>query len=196
MLLRVKKIMKPIFQILFFVILLFSSAQTALCETGVNEKSPEFEFVTMDGEKISSEGLKGKIIVLDFWNTRCNGCIKSMPQMEKFYQKYKDDKRLAIYCVNSGWDPIETAKKFTENGRNHFWFWSWGEKYDLPFAYDTGSATMKKFNLNSNPATIIIDKEFNIRVKHSEYVEEFLDFLNKSVEPLLAEKSNKVDNEN
>ncbi len=188
--------MKPICHILFFVILICSNAETGLCGTGGNEKSPKFEFVTMDGEKISSGKLKGKIIVLDFWNTRCNGCIKSMPQMEKFYQKYKDDKRLAIYCVNSGWDPVETAKKFTESGRNHFWLWSWGEKYDLPFAYDAGSATMKQFNLNSNPTTIIIDKEFNIHVKHSEYVEDFYGFLNKSVEPLLAEKTDKVDKEN
>ncbi len=190
--------MKPIFNILTFVfiILAASNAQTALCATDPNEKAPEFKFVTLDGEKISSDSLKGKIIVLDFWNTRCDACIKSMPQMEKFYQKYKNDKRLAIYCVNSGWEPIETAKSFANSGRNHFWLFSWGEKYDLPFAYDNKSATMKQFKLNSNPTTIIIDTEFNIRVKHVGYIEDFYGFLNENVELLLATKSNTADNSN
>lgn len=178
------------------MILVALSAKTALCATDANEKAPEFEFATLDGEKINSDSLKGRIIVLDFWNTRCDACIKSMPQMEKFYKKYKNNKRLVIYCVNSGWDPIETAKKFANSERHHFWLWSWGGKYDLPFAYDNKSATMKQFKLNSNPTTIIIDTEFNIRVKHSGYIEDFYGFLKEHIEPLLVVKSNEVDNSN
>lgn len=186
--------MKSVFHILICLLLISISlsAQTALCATDTNETAPDFEFVTLSGEKVRSDNLKGKVIVLDFWNNRCNPCIKSMPQMEKFYQKYKNDKQVAIYFVNSGWDSLEKAKSFANKRRKHFLFFSWGEKYDLPFAYDSKSATIKKFKLDSNPLTIIIDTEFNIRVKHSRYIKDFYVFLNENIKPLLVAGCNTV----
>ena len=83
---------------------------------------------------------------------------------------------------------MEKAKSFVDTKRSSFLFISLGTKYDLPFAYDRASATMKTFNLDSNPSTIIIDARFRIRVKHSAFIEEFYDFLNKHVQQYLAEK--------
>jgi thiol-disulfide isomerase/thioredoxin len=184
--------MKRIFHVIigFAVILISLNGQTALCATDANEKAPAFEFVTLSGEKINYDSLQGKVIILDFWDTHCNPCIKSMTQMEKFYQKYKDDKRVTIYLVNAGWEPIENAKSFANQGKH---FFSRGKKYDLPFAYDNNSVTMKKFKFDSTPSTIIIDADFNIRAKHSGYIKELYAFLNKNVEQLLSADSNKVD---
>ena len=165
-----------------------SNAQSLSNERDSLQISPEFEFVTLTGQQVSSKNLKGKIIVLDFWSSTCNPCKKSMPQIEKFCQKYKNDERVAIFLVNSGWETIEKAKAFADSKRSNFLFLSTGAKYDLPFAYDKESLTMKTFNLDSNPSTIIIDARFRIRVKHSAFIEEFYDFLNKHVEQYLAEK--------
>jgi len=108
--------------------------------------------------------------------------------MEKFYQQYKNDQRVAIYLVNSGWEMIDKAKDFANTKRSSFLFFSWGTKYDLPFAYDKGSSTIKAFSLDSNPSTIIIDAKFRIRVEHSGFIKDFYDFLTKHVEQYLAEK--------
>ena len=164
------------------------NAQAIASVMDTTEIAPMFEFITMNGEKISSDDLKGKVVILDFWSTDCTPCIKSMPQMEKFYQKFKNDKRIAIYLVNSGWESLEKARSFAHTKREHFLFFSWGEKYDLPFAYDNGSATLKKFKLDSNPSTIIIDTGFRIRVKHSGYIQDFYGFLNEHVDQLLAQQ--------
>jgi Thiol-disulfide isomerase and thioredoxins len=150
--------------------------------------SPEFKFVTLTGQQVVSSDLKGKIIVLDFWDTRCGPCRKSMPQIEKFYQQYKNDQRVMVYLVNAGWEKIEKAKGFADTKRSGFLFFSWGARYDLPFAYDNGSSAMEKFNFESTPSTIIIDARFRVRVKHSGFIEEFDDFLTKHVEQYLAEK--------
>lgn len=181
-------IMKMVFRLFIFLSLIQTAlnAQTASSVNVTNEISPAFEFVTLNGDIISSGNLKGKIVILDFWSSDCGPCIRSMPQMEKFYQKYKNDERVAIYFVNSGWESIEKARNFAYAKREHFLFFSWGENYDLPFAYDNESATMKKFNLNSNPSTVIIDAGFRIHVKHSGYIRDFYDFLNENVEQLLA----------
>ena len=157
-------------------------------ERDTNQISPEFEFFTLTGQHVSSQNLKGKIIVLDFWSSDCTPCRKSMPQIEKFYQQYKNDQRVAIYLVNSGWETIEKAKGFANSKRSSFLFFSWGTTYDLPFAYDQGSSTMKALNLDSNPSTIIIDARFRIRVDHSGFMRDFYDFLSKHVEQCLTEK--------
>jgi thiol-disulfide isomerase/thioredoxin len=182
--------MRPAFCLLLFLCLIpaSSNAQTAIAVKDTTDIAPAFQFVTLNGENVSSDNLKGKVVVLDFWSSDCGPCVKSMPQMERFYQKYKDDKRVAIYLVNSGWESFEKAKSFAKGKREHFLFFSWGEKYDLPFAYDNASATLKKFRLDSNPSTIIIDAGFRIRVKHSGYIKDFYDFLNGHVDHLLAQQ--------
>lgn len=164
------------------------SAQIAHDERDSTRVSPEFEFITLSGQEVASRDLKGKVIVLDFWNSTCNPCKKSMPQLEKFYQQYKNDQRVAVYFVNSGWETIEKARSFADTRRSGFLLFSWGTKYDLPFAYDKGSSTMKTFGLDSNPATIIIDARFIIRVRHSGFIEGFSDFLTNHVEQYLNGK--------
>jgi thiol-disulfide isomerase/thioredoxin len=164
-----------------------SHAQVVPGTADSSHGSPQFNFVTLSGQQVLSANLKGKVIVLDFWSTDCNPCRKSMPQMEDFYRRYKNNPRVAVYLVNSGWESIDKARAFASSKRSSFLFFSWGTKYDLPFAYDSGSVTMKTFDLNSNPSTIIIDAGFRIRVRHSGYIEKFYDFLTAHVEQYLAE---------
>ncbi len=173
----------PITSILF----LSAKAQQKNSLETPDQRSPEFEFVTLEGAHIASAGLKGKIIVLDFWSTDCPPCRKSMPQLEEFYQKYRNNPKVAIYMVNSGWESIDKAKDFADSKRSGFMFFSWGAKYDLPFAYDQGSKTLKSFGFNSNPSTVIIDAKFRIRLKHSGFIKDINSYLSQQVDQCLAE---------
>ena len=150
--------------------------------------SPDFCFITLGGQKVMSSDLKGKVVVLDFWSTDCTPCVKSMPQLEEFYQRYKNNPNVAFYLVNSGWEPIEKAKTFATSKRSSFLFFSWGTRYDLPFAYDSASVTLKAFDFDSNPSTVIIDAKCRIRLRHSGYVEKVKDFLVDHVERCLVER--------
>ena len=150
--------------------------------------APEFSFITLDGQKVLSSSLKGKVVVLDFWSTDCTPCRKSMPQLEEFYRKYKNNPDVAIYLVNSGWEPIEDARAFATSRRSSFLFFSWGTTYDLPFAYDSASVTLQAFGFDSNPSTVILDTKSRVRVRHSGYLKDLRGFLIDHVERYLAER--------
>jgi len=125
------------------------------CSTDKNV--PDFELQTLNGKIITSEELRGKIVLLDFWDTHCGPCIKLMPHMEELYLKYKDNPSVVILIVNAGWQSIDEAKSFVSK-----------HNYDLPFAYMTKQES-KKLKVREIPKTIIIDKHFNYRLQYVGY---------------------------
>jgi peroxiredoxin len=65
-----------------------------LKESGVNAlpfprlgERYEFELTTIDGKKISSKDLEGKVVLLDFWATWCSPCMAKMTKMKEIYQE-------------------------------------------------------------------------------------------------------------
>ena len=50
--------------------------------------APTFKGVSLDGKAFSLESLKGKTVLLDFWETWCGPCIRSMPTTDKLAADY------------------------------------------------------------------------------------------------------------
>ena len=59
-----------------------------------------FEFVDLDGRAVDAQSLHGKVVVLDFWAQNCEACFVGFPNLQKVYEKYKDDDRVAVLTVD------------------------------------------------------------------------------------------------
>lgn len=71
---------------------------------------PKFSFKDLDGNVVSNETMKGKIIVIKCWYIHCIACIKEFPQVNQLVEKYKD--RKDILFISLAEDTPEQLKVF------------------------------------------------------------------------------------
>jgi thiol-disulfide isomerase/thioredoxin len=51
--------------------------------------APDVTFISLAGDKVSTQSLRGKVVMVNFWATSCATCVKEMPQMVETYNKFK-----------------------------------------------------------------------------------------------------------
>jgi len=54
--------------------------------------APTFNYPDINGEMVSSESLKGKVVYVDVWATWCGPCIQEIPHLKKLQNDLKDEK--------------------------------------------------------------------------------------------------------
>lgn len=71
---------------------------------------PKFSFKDLNGNEVSNETMKGKIIVIKCWYIHCTPCIREFPQVNKLVEEYKN--RKDILFVSLAEDSPEQLKAF------------------------------------------------------------------------------------
>ena len=62
----------------------------AECDESPRSCLPELNFLDIDGNMLTAESLKGKVVMVNFWATWCKPCIKEIPDLVDAYAKYRD----------------------------------------------------------------------------------------------------------
>jgi peroxiredoxin len=141
--------------------------------TGVSA-APASTFVLLDGSKKTTDDLKGKVTLVNFWATSCVTCVAEMPKVIATYDKYKA-RGYDTLAVAMSYDPPSYVVNFTETRK-------------LPFkvAIDNTGAVAKAWgDVSLTPTTYIVNKRGEI-VKRYVGEPDFAE-LHKLIEKLLAE---------
>lgn len=72
--------------IVLFFILAFSMAAFGQ----KNKLAENFSAVSLDGQNFELENLKGKVVVLTFWSTRCSICVVEIPKLNRMAENFKE----------------------------------------------------------------------------------------------------------
>jgi len=113
----------------------------------VGEVDPDFTLPDLDGDDVRFSDSRGKVILLNFWATRCLFCRRQMPSMETLYQKLKGDdfELLAISLDRRG---ASVVGPFVRD-----------YKLTFPILLDSKGKVGNIYGVRGIPVAVIIDKE-------------------------------------
>lgn len=113
------------------------------------ETMPDFTLTKVNGyhkKTLNIAELRGKWVVLDFWNKGCSACVKGFPKVNKLQEKFRDSIQFIIIGQNNRMNHgIEDIYKTYEKDM----------QLNVVNAYD--SVTFKQFGIVGTPHMIIID---------------------------------------
>lgn len=148
--------------------------------------APYFILPTWDGKIIKSSGLRGKVVLLDFFQTWCPDCQKSTRGLVKLYQKYKDQ-GFVVIGISHDREGAKVVEPFVK-------------EYEIPYPVLIGDLSIAISYLGVSreqpqfriPYLILIDRDGNIAGRYEEGKNPEatdLDLLEESVKKMLASRS-------
>ncbi len=133
--------------LLFFAVALAGAAAVP------SKMAPAWKLKDVDGNTVTLDQFRGKVVVLDFWATWCPPCRTEIPGYIALQKKYAAD-GLVIVGVSVDTDGVAPVKKFIKDmGMNYIVVMA---DDDIQDAYGP---------IGGYPTTFIIDREGHIRDK-------------------------------
>jgi peroxiredoxin len=109
------------------------------------------DMTTINGEKITSKDLLGKVVLINFWATDCPGCIAEMPGLINTYNKYKNQ-NFELIAVSMFYDPPSHVLNYSKNNNLPF-----------PVVLDIEKKIATQFkNVTLTPTSFLLDHQGKI----------------------------------
>lgn len=145
---------KNLFTIAFLLFSVSLFAQNDLKETtllNVGDNLPAFTCKALNGKDLSSDDLKGKVVLINFWATWCPPCKAEMPLMQsELYERIKNDKFM-IVAISRG-EETDIVKKFIEKFN-----------YTFPIYLDKEAKVYNLFASKYIPRNFVIGKDGKVK---------------------------------
>ena len=150
----------------------------------LGDMAPEFTGISqwLNSDELTMEGLRGDVVLIDFWTYTCVNCIRTMPFLREWNEKYAD-RGLTMIGVHT---PEFDFEKITDNvvAANDELGVVW------PVAQDNDFGTWRSYNNRFWPAKYLIDANGVVRYTH--FGEGAYDETEHHIRALLEEAGNDV----
>lgn len=127
----------------------------------IGRQAPEFSQLQgwINSPPLTMSGLKGKVVLLDFWTFGCINCVHTLPHVKQLYMKYPKDK-FALIGVHTPEFDFEKVPENVADAVKRF-----GIEY--PVALDGENVTWKLYGNQYWPRQTLIDAKGKVRWEHA-----------------------------
>ncbi len=116
-------------------------------QVGIEEAAPDFELISFSGDTYQISGLRGKVIVVNFWASWCESCKPEAADLEaahKYYQPRGDVLFLGVDYVDTEPEALAYLEEF---------------KITYPNGPDLRTKISQAFRIKGVPETFIINQD-------------------------------------
>ena len=111
----------------------------------LGQPAGDFALTDLSRRSFRLAGLRGKVVMLNFWATWCGPCRQEMPRLEALHRELSA-RGLVLLGVNG--ESEQSARNFVE-----------GNGYTFPTLVDSGNHVAGQFRVTAIPTAVVIDRE-------------------------------------
>lgn len=117
------------------------------------DAAPEFKLAGLDGKAISLAGVRGKVVLLNFWATWCGPCRAEIPDLIELQEKYKGQLQIIGLTVDDD-DAGVIQHVVARTGINY------------PVAMASAEVRIKYGGIAALPTSFVLDAQGRVVQKH------------------------------
>lgn len=110
----------------------------------LGDPAPEFTVTTMDGEEVTGDSLRGRTVIVNFWNSWCTPCKQEEPALKRLYERHRDEADFVLLGIVRDDSPKAARKAVQERG------------IEWPMGIDPGDKAALDFGTRGQPETYAI----------------------------------------
>lgn len=107
----------------------------------------DFTLADLQGRSWTLKGLRGKVVLVNFWATWCGPCRKEMPDLDALYNRFKDQ-GLVVLAISSGDEDVRRVSAFVVE-----------RSLTFPILLDPGRKVSELFQIEGIPKSFVYDRD-------------------------------------
>lgn len=134
---------------------LLGLALSSVAPAAVQEDAPapDFTLPTLQGRPLRLGEQRGHVVLVNFWASWCGPCRLELPQLNRLHERYAGA-GLVLLGINVDEDPARAAQAAQRLGIR------------FPVLLDRDKAVVRRYDLGSMPATVLLDRDGRVRALH------------------------------
>ena len=138
-----------------------TNKQTASSSTSENKAIQAFDFTAMDkdGKTVKLSDFKGKKVYINMWASWCGPCMREIPELEKTYQKLKDNKDIVFLSMTSPNDSEFKNQSPQDKGKDVILNKAKELGVTYPVLFDVNDRFIINYAIRSFPTHILINSD-------------------------------------
>jgi peroxiredoxin len=136
--------------------MMFAVSAVPAALPGTGQAAPDFTLKSASGQNLRLRELRGEVVLINFWASWCGPCRQEMPLLNKIHEQYRKA-GFTLLGVNIDDDPAAARDMARKLG------------VAFPVLLDTDKRVSKLYDVDTMPATLLVDRSGKVRYVHRGY---------------------------